>query len=468
MEPVGRVSRHHADDAAFLASSYGLTPYEWQSLVLGVWLAERPDGRWASARCGLAVPRQNGKNAVLEIVELYKLVVLGRTILHTAHQVRTAALAFHRLAAFFENERQYPELAKMLLKVSRTNGKEAIILRNGASIAFVARSRTAGRGFTVDDLVMDEAQILAGQAMAALMPSLSAAPSGNPQVVFTGTPPGPEDDGSTFERARTAALEGTDSGASWLEWSVAGTPDLDDRRTWAAANPGLDVGRVLWDVVEGERATLTDEAFQRERLGMWATEVVQSVFDPETWRARATVTPPTRGPKAFGVDMSPDRRTASIGAARLDEATGMVHVEVVANDSTTHGAGWVTQWLTSPDRGDVAAVVVDGMSPAASLLTPLIDAGVPVVVTGPQDMVRACGGFYDAVVGGSLTHFDQAPLNRAVSVAKRRSIGSEGGWGWNRRGPGGDITALVAVTLAAHGLVGRPAPVKRTGRAIFA
>src|SRR5690606_3236721 len=54
-----RVKRSDADDAEFLAASYGLTPDEWQRLVLEDWLAVRADGRWATLKCGLAVPRQN-------------------------------------------------------------------------------------------------------------------------------------------------------------------------------------------------------------------------------------------------------------------------------------------------------------------------------------------------------------------------------------------------------------------------
>ena len=72
-----RGAMRHADDAAFLAAGYGLEPDDWQRLTLRAWLSETA-GKWSSGRCGLAVPRQNGKNAVLEMVELYKMVVLGR------------------------------------------------------------------------------------------------------------------------------------------------------------------------------------------------------------------------------------------------------------------------------------------------------------------------------------------------------------------------------------------------------
>src|SRR5690625_3088577 len=64
----------HADDAAFLSSSYGLTPDPWQFRVLEAWLGESTEGRWSAGRCGLAVPRQNGKNGLVEVAELFKMV----------------------------------------------------------------------------------------------------------------------------------------------------------------------------------------------------------------------------------------------------------------------------------------------------------------------------------------------------------------------------------------------------------
>ena len=93
----------------------------------------RRDGRWSAPRVGLDVARQNGKNAVIEIVELFKMVLLGRRILHTAHEVKTCRKAFSRLLEFFDNERQYPELRALVREIRRTNGQEAIVLRNGGS-----------------------------------------------------------------------------------------------------------------------------------------------------------------------------------------------------------------------------------------------------------------------------------------------------------------------------------------------
>src|SRR5690625_3975899 len=196
-----------AEEAAFLSSSYGLTPDGWQMVPIRGLLARREDGKFAAARVGVSVPRQNGKNAILEVRELFGIVVLGEKILHTAHEVKTARKAFLRLISFFENTREFPELASMVKEIRRTNGQEAIILHNGGSVEFVARTKSSGRGFTVDVLVFDEAQELTDEILAALLPTISAAPLGNPQQIYAGTPPSGNMAGEVFTRIRNAALE---------------------------------------------------------------------------------------------------------------------------------------------------------------------------------------------------------------------------------------------------------------------
>ena len=47
------------------------------------------------------------------------------------------------------------------------------MLKNGGSIEFIARSKSSGRGFTVDVLVCDEAQELTDEQMEAIQPAIS-------------------------------------------------------------------------------------------------------------------------------------------------------------------------------------------------------------------------------------------------------------------------------------------------------
>ena len=207
-------------DAAEMAGAYGLMPDPWQQTVLDDWLAYDDDGTYAHDTCGLAVPRQNGKNGVLEVRELYGAAVEGEKILHTAHEVKTARKAFLRLCSFFENESEYPEMAEIVKAIRKTNGQEAIELTNGGSIEFSARSKGAARGFTVDVVVCDEAQGLTDDQLEALMPTSSAGPLQNSQLILLGTPPGPTTNGDVFPRTRRNALSSEHGGTNWIEWSV--------------------------------------------------------------------------------------------------------------------------------------------------------------------------------------------------------------------------------------------------------
>ena len=87
---------------------------------------------------------------------------------------------------------KFPELNALVKEVRRTNGQEAIVLKNGGSVEFVARTKGSGRGYSVDVLVIDEAQELTEDQLAAMLPTISA--SSNPQILYTGTPPGPASD----------------------------------------------------------------------------------------------------------------------------------------------------------------------------------------------------------------------------------------------------------------------------------
>ena len=92
-------------EAAELAAMAGLELDPWQRYVLDQGLGERVDGSWSAFEVAVNVPRQNGKNGILEMVELFFMAQLGLKILHTAHEVKTARTAFLRIASFFENER---------------------------------------------------------------------------------------------------------------------------------------------------------------------------------------------------------------------------------------------------------------------------------------------------------------------------------------------------------------------------
>lgn len=446
---VPKAVRSDADDAAFLSSAYGLTPDEWQFAVLEGWLGVRSDGRWAASRCGLAVPRQNGKNGVLEIVELFKMVQLGRRVLHTAHEVKTARKAFVRLASFFENERKFPELAALVKEIRKTNGQEAIVLTNGGSCEFVARSKGSGRGFTVDDLVLDEAQELSDDALAALLPTISSAPSKNPQLTMTGTPPGPNMVGEVWTRMRSEGAAGKAPRLCWFEWSVDAPVILDDRDSWAAANPALGI-RLDLETVADERDAMDDETFARERLGMWADQLNLSVFGAGNWERSVDRASRIKSHFNFAVDVSKDRSRTAIGVAGM-RADGRVHGEFIEESGTAGAAdrlaGLVAKW-----GGTVA---LDPSSPAGSLIPALAERGIEPRLLSGREVGQACALHYDAVTGDRFRHLGQPALDEAVAGTSRKGLGDEA-YRWSRKDSLVNIAPLYAVTFATFLVASEP------------
>ena len=453
-EPDLRLS--DGDDAIFLGSSYGLTPDEWQARVIRSWLATDRSGGLRVGRAGLAVPRQNGKNGILEIVELFKMVAQGRKILHTAHEVKTARKAFLRLASFFENERKFPEMADLVDSVRRTNGQEAIELTNGGSCEFVARSRGSGRGFTVDDLVCDEAQELTDEQLEALLPTISSAPSGSPQQIYTGTPPGPGVPGVVFTRVREHGVLGNDKRLSWHEWSI---PDdvlpAVAVRSWRElafeTNPALGV-RLNIQTVKDELGAMSMEGFCRERLGKWSVggSSLKAVQFPR-WR-RLTVTAeeaPQVGVTVFAVRFSVNGLVAAVGVARRPPS-GPIHVEGVEVFDMAAGIAPIVDFLVG--KADSAAhIVVDGKSGADLLIQALRDRGVRnkrlIVKMTPDLVTQACSSMLQALSDMSLSHIGQPVLDRQVEVAVPRKIGNFGGFGWGAP-DGEDVSLFEAVTYA--------------------
>lgn len=443
--PKGNLTFDDAEDAIELASSYGLDPDEWQRRVIHSWFAKSPDGQWASRRAGIAVPRQCGKGALIEIRELYGAAVLGERILHTSHHMGTSLAAFNRISGFFENPEQYPELAELVARINRTNGREEVLFHNGGSIRFAARTKGSGRGLTVDVLILDEAQELSSDALAALLPTTAAGPQNNPQVIMLGTPPAPNMEGDAFKRIREDGVAGQDDSLSWHEWSCEPGDDPDDPEVWAACIPALG-SRIRWETVEAERAAMDEETFMRERLGLWNSATGTAVISQEQWQSIADPESQPGSGLVLAVDMNPARTTASlvIASVRDDEKT---HVEFV---DQRQGTGWVLGRITQIcEQHGIKSVVIDSVGPAASLIEQIEKKRIKVTATNARDMANACAQFYDAVQDGQLTHINQPPLNVAVASAKKRKLGDA--WAWNRTTAASDITPLVAATLAHWG-----------------
>ncbi|MDQ3730303.1 MAG: terminase [Actinomycetota bacterium] len=458
------------EEAVELAASAGIDLDPWQQGILRESLGEKPDGKWAAFEVGVMCPRQNGKNEILIARELAGLYLIGeRLIVHSAHEFGTSSEHHLRLAAVIEG---VPHLRRRLKSIKFANGKESIELKGGQRLVFKARSKGAGRGFTADLVVLDEAMDISEAAHGVILPTLSARP--NPQVWYAGSAVDQwvHDDGVVFARIRERGMRADDESLAYFEWAVDhDNPEAvehpEDPELWARANPGLGI-RVSSEHIAREQRSMDARTFAVERLGAgdWpaADGLANQVIPGDAWNACADVESEPTGSVCFAFDVTPDRQTASIGVAGRRE-DDLAHVEVVDSGP---GTGWVLDRLAELDqRHSPTVIVCDGASPASALLGEVTSGTVDVEspsghrfevrVVNTREYAQACGIFYDHCEQVALRHLDTSELTTAVRGVTQRPLGDA--WAWSRKSSSVNISPLVACTLALWGLATQDASV---------
>ncbi len=438
----------------------------WQHGIGSAALGKRRDGKYAATVGGvvLSIPRQVGKTFLVGMIVIALCIIFpGLTVLWTAHRTRTATKTFHSLKAMTTRKK----VAPYMLEPRIANGEQEIRFRNGSVIMFGAREQGFGRGFDeVDIEVFDEAQILTEKALEDIVPAANQSRhEAGALLFFMGTPPRPTDPGEEFTNRRSKALGGKASNMVYVEFSADEDADPDDRQQWAKANPSYPLHTPL-ESMERMRENLTDDAsFKREGLGVWDAAGTAAVIDSATWTMRADPESVAVERLALAVEVAPDRTFASValGGQRADEKW---HVELVEQ---RNGTNWVVPYVVGLcQKNKIRAVVLDGISPAASLAEDFRAAKVTPTIAVSRDMANACGALYSATLEETLHHIDQPQLNASLSMAKKRTL--EGGWAWDRKSPSGDITPIVSVTLALWGARAEKVkrPMRQTrGEAVF-
>lgn len=429
-------------EARDLAASVGLILDPWQESALVDMLGERADGRWSAIECGLVVGRQNGKSRILEARALASLFLFDAELtIWSAHQFKTAREAFRHVQAWVT---EYDHLRRLVKSVRASHGEEGIELTNGNRLNFVARSRTSGRGFSGDCLILDEAQELDPEDVGAVLPMLSARP--NPQIIYAGTVSGQAEH---LRRVADRGRAAEDTRLCYLEWSADPASESSDRQAWADGNPALG-SRLDPDFVEMELSSMDEELFRQERLSIWPVRAGdRSVFEDGAWLRCSDPESVLPDGFVFAVDAPPDRSEAFVAVAgRTGEIT---HVELA---EAKRGLGWVADYLIDRCRRYSAPVAVDPRSALGSIIPRLEAAGIDVVLLNAADVAQACGQFFDAVVDVKLRHLDDPLLNLAVAGAGQRPLGDA--WAWNKKSTTSNVSPLVAVTNAAWLLNRRP------------
>jgi hypothetical protein len=442
--PADRV-RNAADDVIDLAASAGLDLFPWQRRVLqgAMWVTDERtnDGalRHSAREVACLVGRQNGKGSVLEARQLGGLFLLNERLqIHTAHEFKTCYEHFRRVVDLIESAPHLRAQLKPRTGIRTGAGDQAIELKNGNRIRFLARSRSSGRGFSADVIYLDEAFLLDEATMGALLPTLSARP--NPQIWYTSS--AAHHDSVVLHRLTQRAQAGDDQRLFYIEWRADEDADPRDPAQWLKANPSVGY-RISLDDIDAEQRSLAPEEFARERLGIAeAPDGGQSALAVEQWLELTDTGSSVASALAIGLDVSPDRKWSTFGCAgrRFDE---LFHVETI---DRRPGTGWVVARAVDLVERHRVPIIIDPASPAGALKSQLVEAGVDLVEIGVRDLVNACGMFEDAVMSRTLRHIGQRSLHEAIVGASRRRIGDS--WAWNRLSSQVDITPLVACTLA--------------------
>lgn len=459
-------TRTNGDIAAGVGADMGLTPDAEQRWLLDAIFAEDDRGLPASYEVGVVAPRQNLKSATLEIAALTDLYVYGVELaVWTAHEFKTARKSFEDMR---RRIMRHPDYAGRT-RFRDSHGEEAIYLDSGERLEFHARSGGSGRGFTCSKLTLDEAMFLQPGDLGALVPTMFTVPEA--QVRY----------GSSAGKASSAALRAirnrgrnpqpgdslayVEYGAPWRpcedehcshEVGVLGCA-LDDRDLWWSANCALWAGRAGEDSVDHQRRALPPEEFMREFLSWWDDPAADGGGDlvaEAPWMDGEDPESQVFGTPTFGLALTPDRSTASIGVAGVNDA-GRMHLEVVeahalqsAWDLGQRGTAGLVAALARMCRENGAQVVLDGKGPASELVPALHAAGVRFHVTTTEEFVTATTAVVDAVEGRRVAHLGDPGLTRSVLSAWRRMVGDR--FVIDRKKS--DASQAESVVMAAHGV----------------
>ena len=449
------------------AEQCGMTLDPWQQFSLITGLAKGADGLYVALEVVELVPRQNGKSGILGALVATAPRLGHRKVIYSAHEFKTALETYDLARELVE----YGPLGECEpLPKFRRSGTETGLewlpgtvfadgskLKHGCRVHFMARSRSSGRGFSADLVVMDEAFSIQAHTMAAILPTLSARP--NPQVWYGSS--APLHDSEQLHQLRERAL-GPDPEArdllTLMEWSVEAGTSNDDREAWAKANPALGY-RLQERVIRTELTSLSPQDFARERLGIPDEPDGITKANMEHWAALIDGDSEAIEPLAFALDVTPERDNSAIAVAgmRID---GLAHVEVVEH---LPGTEWVVARCVELWERYGVPVWIQTSTPAASFIETLQAKGVEV-------KAHPLGGgsaalLDDAIRNSTLRHLGQGSMSRAMAGTRKRRLGDT--WTYSRSASTVDICPLVAVSLAHYGaMVEPPAPAPRKARVL--
>lgn len=431
----------------------GYEPMPWQEMVADVAYEMNDDGSLAYREVILELPRQGGKTSLMLGSQVERALMWERpqTSFYTAQTRLHARLKF--VDEHLEVLKQSP--LRKLFKPRESIGSEGLLWKNGSRHSIGAPNAKAGHGGSLDLAQVDEAFALTDETLEqGLKPTMITRDSPQLWIVSAAG----EIDTSHYLRSKMAIGRelvklGVTDGTAYFEWSADDDMDSTDPATWWAVHPALGF-TITEEALRADLQSMKIEEFERAYLCRWKKPSRTVVIERELWESRIALEPELeRSPFAVAIDVSPDRKRSSLAVAHFHKGDeSKVHVMIGRNEDGTSWLVPAVKDLIEATRNQVVFGFDTGSTAVASFLPEFERANVEVNHLKMGDVVKATGGFYDAVINGDLSHSSQVPLNEAVARAQKRKLSDA--WAWARPADDDqsmvDITPLTAATLARY------------------
>lgn len=314
----------------------GFTPDEWQLEIL-----ERAE---TEPVIGISIPRQNGKTE-LALMLLFITGMRGQRGAFFGHNGDVAREALRRAEAICQ-----PLKASGIVKAVRVSSVSNYIeFQSGGMIFFKIRTPGAAVGMTLDRVVFDEAQKMSFQSYEDIVPVTTTSPDRS--IVLMGTPPTDKD----LELGETPFIHArkTLNSRAWVEYGIGDYQPEHESYTLSSirsTNPAWRRIPSFTKMVQEQQATLSDEAFSRQRMGAWVLPGSPIFHTPELTTDEIHKILSVRGPQEgtrlkAAVGLYPDANEAYV------TFNDGVYMEVVYSCSIDGGdLTELVDWLHSRQR----------------------------------------------------------------------------------------------------------------------
>ena len=382
----------------------------------------------------ILISRQNGKTVLSEVIASFFLNVLCvDSVFGTSLSLDKAEEVWE---AVVQDQESIPELYAELQRVGRTNGSKKLVLTGLRQYKVGAPTRRAGRGDSNDLVLLDEVREQRDwETWAASVASTNAKPRG---MVICFSNAGDPDSIVLRQLRETAIADingsaandyGGDVDATTLglfEWSAEDGAATDDIEALAQANPAMGYGYLTERALLSNRKTFPEAKFRSECMCQQVATILPSPFPDGAWEECLDIAS-TIAPEStlyYGLDLSADRRWASIGVCGKRE-DGNYHIEVIARRV---GTAWVEDWFrVRAYRSPMKLAFQSRGAPVSGLAEQICSIhGIERIAIEGSDLTSGWGRFYDAVTangGIRIYHLQQPVMDLPAKTMQLRNIG---------------------------------------------